>query len=114
MTDSAGRKVQVKAISAPDDHHSGRFSAFRSFDFDVAVFLVFSIGTFELTLAREVTADVVENTATYSSHVNGSALSLPQVKDLGVDVTDEMREAYASFDRNVVEFRSGLTSGGKR
>ena len=60
VTDQSGRRVQVKAMGGRVVGRSGKFSPFRSFDFDTAVFLIFAAETFELVLAREVDADSVE------------------------------------------------------
>lgn len=82
---------------------SGKFSPFRSFDFDTAVFLIFAAETFELVLAREVDADSVEAVAPYSRHTNGRQATLRQVESLGLDVTTEMREAFATLDPDAVD-----------
>lgn len=84
---------------------AGKFSPFRSFDFDTAVFLIFEVQTFELAFAREVSASAVEAVSRYSAHTNGRQPTLRQIEDAGVDVTDEMRAAYSALDGDVVEFR---------
>ncbi len=98
VKDPRGRRLQVKAMGGRAAGRSGKFSPFRSFDFDAAVFLVFAAETFELRLAREVPADAVEVVARHSSHTNGRELTLGQLKSLGIDVTDEMRAAYEALD----------------
>jgi hypothetical protein len=98
ITTATGRRIQVKAMGARRAGLSGKFSPFRSFDFDSAVFLVFAAGSFELMLAREVPAADVDALARYSEHVNGKAPTLRQIRDAGIDVTAEMRDAYASLD----------------
>ena len=48
-----GRRVQVKARTVGSDTHPGAvFSAFRSFDFDVAVLVTFDSSTYALQWAR--------------------------------------------------------------
>lgn len=111
VTDPGGRRIQVKAMGG---RTAGKFSPFRSFDFDTAVFLVFESQTFELVFAREVSANDVKAVSRYSAHTNGRQPTLRQIENVGIDVTDEMRAAYAALDGDAVEFRSGLTSGGKK
>lgn len=103
VTDPNGRKIQVKAMSGRVAGRAGKFSPFRSFEFDTAVFLVFAAETFELTLAREVPANAVEAVARYSPHTNGRQPTLRQVENLGVDVTAEMLGAYEALDTYVTE-----------
>ena len=103
VTDQSGRRIQVKAMGGRVVGRSGKFSPFRSFDFDTAVFLIFASETFELVLAREVRADAIEAVARYSSHTNGRQPTLRQVESLGLDVTIEMREAFAALDPDVVD-----------
>lgn len=108
VTDPEGRRIQVKAMGGRLAGRSSKFSPFRSFDFDTAVFLVFAAETFELTLGREVPADAVKAVARYSTHTNGHQPTLRQVENLGVDVTDEMRAAYEALDADAVEWRFAL------
>lgn len=103
VTDQSGRRIQVKAMGGRVVGRSGKFSPFRSFDFDTAVFLIFAAETFELVLAREVDADSVEAVAPYSRHTNGRQATLRQVESLGLDVTTEMREAFATLDPDAVD-----------
>ncbi|MFT3971630.1 MAG: hypothetical protein QM695_15485 [Micropruina sp.] len=98
ITTPTGRRIQVKAMGTRAAGSSGKFSPFRSFDFDTAVFLVFEHGAFELVLAREVPASEVDLLARYSEHTNGKQPTLRQIRNAGVDVTDEMRAAYAALD----------------
>ena len=114
VTDPSGRRIQVKAMGGRTAGKAGKFSPFRSFDFDTAVFLVFEFQTFDLAFAREVSASDVEAVSQYSAHTNGRQPTLRQIENAGIDVTDEMRAAYEALDGEAVEFRSGLTSGGKK
>lgn len=107
VTDQRGRRIQVKAMGGRVVGRSGKFSPFRSFDFDTAVFLIFAAETFELALAREVGADAIEAVARYSAHTNGHQPTLRQIEGLGVDVTDEMWAAYAALDAGAVHRKSG-------
>ncbi len=101
ITDSEGRRIQVKAMGGRSAGRSGQFSPFRSFDFDTAVFLIFEASTFNLLLAREVAASDVKAVAPYSAHTNGRAPTLRRIENLGTDVSPEMRSAYESLDGNV-------------
>ena len=98
VTDPEGRRIQVKAMGGRIAGRSGQFSTFRSFDFDIGIFLVFESITFDLVLAREVTANDIEAVARYSAHTNGRAPTLRQIENLGVDVSHEMRGAYEALD----------------
>lgn len=102
VTDPGGRRIQVKAMGGRTAGKAGKFSPFRSFDFDTAVFLVFELQTFELALAREVNANDVEAVSRYSAHTNGRQPTLRQIENAGIDVTDEMRAAYAALDGDAV------------
>ena len=98
ITTPEGRRIQVKAMGARSVGVGGKFSPFRSFDFDTAVFLVFAGGTFELTLARELTATEVDAVASYSAHTNGKQPTLRQVLSVGSDVTTEMATAFSGLE----------------
>jgi hypothetical protein len=98
LIDAKGDKIQVKAMGGRMAGRAAKFSPFRSFDFDTAVFLVFESDTFEIALAREVSAEAIEAVARYSPHVNGSQPTLRQVEAMGVDVTGEMRKAYETLN----------------
>lgn len=106
VTDADGRRIQVKAMGGRVAGRAGKFSPFRSFAFDTAIFLVFAPDTFELALAREATADSVAAVARFSPHTNGRQPTLRQVENIGADVTDEMRQAYAALDGDVTDLRN--------
>lgn len=94
----AGERIQVKSMGARNASRSAKFSPFRTFDFDVAIFLVFAPQTFSLALAREISVADVDAMGRYSRHVNGKAVTLRQVSGAGRDVTEEMRAAYDSLE----------------
>lgn len=114
VTDPGGRRIQVKAMGGRSGGRSGKFSPFRSFDFDTAVFMVFGAESFELVLAREVRGSEIEAVARYSPHTNGRQPTLRQIETLGADVTEEMRVAYDALDGDAVEFPGGLTFAGRK
>lgn len=83
-----GRLIQVKARTlAPGTSPSAVFSAFRSFDFDVATFLAFDASSYDLLWACELSPADVEAAARWSKHVNGFLLRIPLAQRLGRDVT---------------------------
>lgn len=89
LIDTEGRRVQVKARTwASTTSASSVFSVFRSFDFDVAVLLVFSQKTYEMLWAVEMEPAAIEQAARWSSHVNGHLLRVPLARRHGVDVTE--------------------------
>lgn len=89
-----GSLVQVKARTwSSTTSPSAVFSVFRSFDFDVAVFLVFDSSTYDLLWASEMMPADVEAAARWSKHVNGYLLRIPLARRLGVDVTERFRGA---------------------
>lgn len=98
ITTPTGKRIQVKAMGARIAGANGKFSAFRSLDFDSAVFLVFDATTFNLVEAYETTADIIEKHARLVPHINGRQPTLRQVRNLCDDVLDEMTTAYAAID----------------
>lgn len=102
IADPLGHRIQVKAMGGRSAGRAGKFSPFRSFEFDVAVFLVFDAEEFNLVLARELTVIEIEAVARYSPHTNGRQPTLRQIENLGSDVTEEMRSAYDSLDDNMM------------
>lgn len=92
-----GKLVQVKARTwGPGTSPSAVFSAFRSFDFDVATLLVFDSATYDLMWAREMMPDDVVAAARWSKHVNGHLLRVPVAQRIGIDVTERFRSALAA------------------
>jgi hypothetical protein len=87
-----GRHVQVKARTiGPDTSAGAVFSAFRSFDFDIAVLITFDSTTYALRHAREVPAAELETAGRHSAHVNGRLIRITAGLRLGVDVTSRFR-----------------------
>jgi len=94
-----GRRVQVKArLIDPADKRSQNFSAFRSWDFDIALFVVFDTGTYDLLWAREVTQDEAREIGRWVGHTASSRLLVRQVASIGTDVTARLAEAYDRID----------------
>ncbi len=58
LTTAQGRRIQVKArLVDPADRRSQNFSAFRSWNFDAALFLLFDSASYDLLWARELTVE---------------------------------------------------------
>ena len=94
-----GRRIQVKArLVAPADRRSQSFSAFRSWDFDSALFLLFDTASYELIWARELTVDETKAIGRWVGHTNSSAIVIRNVAKAGIDVTETVRSAYSSID----------------
>lgn len=88
-----GRLVQVKArLIATGDNRSHVYSPFRSWDFDVCLFMVLDAHTYEVVRAVEVPAASVRAAASWNKHVNGSRIGTKTRLlnfDGAVDRTDE-------------------------
>lgn len=97
ITTASGHRIQVKAMANRAAGAGARFSPFRSAGYHTAVFLVFD-HAFEIVEAFEVGAEAIEAHVRYIPHVAGRQPSLTQVRALGIDVTAEMRSAYAGID----------------
>jgi len=92
LLDVKGRRLQVKARTVGNGvRPSAKFSAFRSFDFDSAVFIAFDLDTYEVMWARLVAREDVEAAVRYSPHINGSSVRINVASRLGDDVTERFR-----------------------
>jgi len=92
LVDGEGRRIQVKARTVgPGTRGGAVFSAFRSFDFEAAVLLVFDERSYDLLWAREVSPGMIEAAGRYSAHVNGHCVRIVTAEALGVDVSDRFR-----------------------
>ena len=99
LTTPDGRRVQVKArLVDPADSRSQNFSAFRSFDFDDALFLLLDATTYDLIWARELTSETTQAIGRRVEHTNSSAIVVRNVAAAGLDVTATVRSAYDSID----------------
>ena len=96
VTTATGNKIQVKARSMA--RLGEGFSPFRSFDFDTAVFLVFDPATLDLTMAREVASAEVESGGWAHQWTRSKIITGSRVQAIGIDVSEEMRAAYAQLD----------------
>jgi hypothetical protein len=99
LTTPNGRRIQVKArLVDPADRRSQNFSAFRSFDFDDALFLLFDATSYDLIWARELTSEMTQAIGRRVKHTNSSAIVVRNVAVAGLDVTATVRSAYDSID----------------
>jgi hypothetical protein len=102
-----GHRVQVKArVVDPLDKRTQAFSAFRSWDFEEALFLLFDAASYDLIWARELTRDETVGIGRRVEHTNSSAVAVRNVLRGGSDVTALMRDAYERIN----EPSSGSTS----
>lgn len=99
VTDRDGHKIQVKARSIRPGRKIGRFSPFRSFNFDSAVFLIFDAETFDLVDAREAGPEEIMGITKLSTHTNGRQPNLSQVSRIGESVFSEMKTAYEALNQ---------------
>lgn len=93
LVDGDNRKIQVKACTASA---RGQFSAFRSFDFDLAVFVVVDPVDGELREAWEAGPHEVEEACNRSGHTNAWMITVTKVRKIGTDVTEKIRDAYTN------------------
>jgi hypothetical protein len=93
-----GQRVQVKARVTSEPPKAGQLqtSPFRSWDFDLAAFVLLRDEDYEVRRAVLVPVVVVRTQSTHSSHVNGSFVmmrrSLLDHED-AEDITDALRAA---------------------
>jgi hypothetical protein len=106
-----GEKLQVKArvVSNPAKRDQLELSAFRSFGFDSAVIVLLSATDYTVSRASKVPRHVVESSAIYKQHVNGSVLfALPEIMGHpdATDLTATLRAAQTSRE-TLFQIRSG-------
>lgn len=97
ILDGHGRRLQVKARLVAGTKDTD-FSAFRSFDFDAAIFMVLDVRTYEVTWARELTRAETESLGRHVELTNSRSIRTRHVLPLGIDVTDRIRDAFAGMD----------------
>lgn len=92
LLSGASQRIQVKARAVGKaSNRTTKFSTFRSFEFDLACFLLFDSRTYDLIWARELAPDVARSLARHSDHVNGDHLTRAVVEREGRDVTAKFR-----------------------
>ena len=94
------RRLQVKGrVITPGA--AGNYSVFRSWDFDLCVFVQFDPATYNITAAVEVPMKAVRSTARATPHVNGHRILLRDdllALDGAVDRTVEFRQVLEGLD----------------
>lgn len=94
-----GTTVQVKArLLERADKRPQAFSAFRSFNFDVALFLLFDSANYDLVWARHLTAEEAATLGRRVEHTNSTAIPIRRVSIAGTDVTDRVAAQYDRID----------------
>jgi len=98
LTDD-GRRIQVKArLVDPTDRRSQQFSAFRSWSFEAALFVLFDSRTYDIIWARELSGADVQSLGRRVEHTNSSAVLVRQVASAGRDVTDAIAAGFNRLD----------------
>jgi hypothetical protein len=99
-----GRKIQVKCrLVVPDSSGTQQYSPFRSWDFDVCVFITFNAYSYDVVQALEVPSAVVQEIAAPVPHVGATAARVhtktPFTSFAGtVDVTPRLQDVMEHLD----------------
>ena len=94
-----GRRIQVKArLVDPTDRRSQQFSAFRSWSFEAALFVLFDARTYDIIWARELSSADVQSLGRRVEHTNSSAVLVRQVASAGQEVTEAIAAAFDRLD----------------
>ena len=93
-----GRRVQVKARVTSEPPNTGQLqtSPFRSWDFDLAAFVLFRDYDYEVRRAVLLSMETVRAQSTFRSHVNGSVVMMTSAlldHEDAEDITDRLRAA---------------------
>jgi hypothetical protein len=96
VTTGSGKTIQVKAraVNTTKNYGGQTFSAIRSFDCDLMVFLVFDQESLDLVSAHELSSQQVREIGSHINHVNARVVNPNAVKKVGQDVTELIRAAY--------------------
>jgi hypothetical protein len=101
---SDGRKIQVKCrLVVPDTKRTQQYSPFRSWDFDVCVFITFDAYSYDVVRAWEVPSTGVQALAAPVPHVGATAARVhtktPFADVAGtVDVTSRLQAVMEHLD----------------
>lgn len=94
LIDDSGRRIQVKARAIEVGTAPQTFSAFRSWDFEAALFVVVNASTYEVLWAQELSAEEAASLGRRRELTNSDAIRVNAVRTLGIDVTEKIRQAY--------------------
>jgi hypothetical protein len=92
---SDGRRIQVKVRNIrPETSPSATFSVIRSFEFDACIFVLIDTVNDRVQGAFEWTAAEVQDFGVHREHTNGIAIRVAQARRHGIDLTDQVDEAW--------------------
>ena len=92
---SDGRRIQVKVRNIrPETSPSAVFSVIRSFGFDACIFVLIDTLNDRVQGAYEWTAAEVQEFGVHREHTNGIAIRVGQAQRHGIDLTDQVDEAW--------------------
>lgn len=99
-----GRKIQVKCrLVVPGSKATQQYSPFRSWDFDICVFVTFDAFTYDVLQAIEVPSEGIQALAAPVPHVGATAARVNTRTNFSklpgtTDVTTRLRHALAHLD----------------
>jgi hypothetical protein len=98
VTLPTGKRVQVKARVVSDPPKAGQLQtgAFRSYDFDLAAFVLLRDTDYQVLRAALVPVEVVVKNASHSNHVNADSVRMTSEvleHEGAIDITVQLREA---------------------
>ncbi len=92
---SDGRRIQVKVRNIrPETSPSAVFSVIRSFGFDACIFVLIDTLNDRVQGAFEWTDTEVKEFGIHREHTNGIAIRVSQARLHGIDLTDQVDEAW--------------------
>jgi hypothetical protein len=100
LTAADGRRVQVKVRTVHDGtSRAGTFSAIRSMDFDVCVFVLADARSNTVETAYEWTPEDVQAHGRFSAHTNSTIVPIGKVRAgaAGVDITKGLDVAWQAM-----------------
>ncbi len=95
-----GRTVQVKSRVVGTESKGGNYSFIRSWDFDLAVFVLFDVATYGVIQAIEVSSDEARAASSFSNHVGADRLRLSEnllAMSTARDLTGDFAAALANL-----------------
>lgn len=106
-----GRGVQVKARVTSEPPKAGQFqtSPFRSWDFDLAAFVLFRDYDYAVRRAVLVPMEVVREQSSFRRHVNGSVVMMRDAlldHEDATDITDRLRAVVSQAGAGVAAQRA--------
>ncbi|PYY32249.1 DUF6998 domain-containing protein [Curtobacterium sp. MCBD17_030] len=93
-----GQRVQVKARAVIPGKPAGAFSALRTWDFELGLFILLDAATYDILWARELTPESAEPLGYKYGYTNSTTIAVRRVATVGRDVTDALTAAYDRID----------------